>query len=201
MPAGLAIPLLIAGGASAASSIGGAVIASKGAKKAAQTQATSAQEALAALERNRQEAQQVYQQGMQGVQGVYEPYMRLGTDSLAQIYRGLGLGEMPTPPPVTRTPPPGMYPPGGGMPPGGAQMRNLPNYGGRGVPTPLGGYEGGAVTTPLGQRPNTLGAINSGAQPPGAGGMVMLRAPNGQTKAVPAALAPHYLAKGAVRVG
>ncbi|HKA39855.1 MAG TPA: hypothetical protein VKD25_08800 [Burkholderiales bacterium] len=204
MPASVAVPLIL-GGATTAASLYGASKQSGAAREASEAQAQSAREALA-LQRD------IYQQTRSDL----APYTGAGTQGLTALTSFLGL---PAPPASAGTLDPSrvnprvdevpIFPasfsagredalarllaPWG---PGGKNKQNphatqwLEDYqrwkAGQGAR----GSGGTPTTSP------TVGSAYGGAP----GGTVMLRAPTGQTQAVPADQVDFYLARGATRV-
>lgn len=155
MPATVAIPLITAG-ASAATSLVGAKMASNASKKAAETQERAAGRAQVDTR-------------------------RATGDALSYIDRMRSGGGVQAQPPASQSYLSGLL----GIP--RPQMpTNVPPMGG-GQYGAMFGAPGGAPAGPM-------------AQPRG-GGLVMLEAPNGQRKQVPAEQAEHFISRGARRVG
>lgn len=176
MPAALAVPLIL-GGASAATSIAGAKMASNASKNAANTQSTAADRALAAQQAG-------YQQQRQD----FAPYQQAGTGAVGRLNNLAGqyTGGMPNQPPpnapLPASPPPGLGQlgmPGPGMRPQAnivwSGRQQPPQMGGPGMPPP--------------------GAMSQGPQ--GGGSAVRVQAPTGEIAMLTPQQAQMAVQKGA----
>lgn len=114
---------------------------------------------------------------------VNQPYMQIGQQALGYLSQPREVVPFnPGGPPMSL---------GQGMQGGQPQARPVPLMGQQSQAAPAMSLGGAMRNTGTGT-----------GQPQGMGtGMVMLRAPDGSTKSVPASLAPRYLAAGAQRVG
>jgi hypothetical protein len=168
---GLATGLLIAGTVGA--QLFGAHKQAKAAEKASTQQQQAGNRALDLQ-------QQQYSQTRQDL----TPYMQGGNQGLSALTSLLGVA----PPPGAGAAPGGYGDKGLGLPPGFAPTGRPGEYAGTGqIGTP----------GPQAQRRPVVGNQSAyGAAP----GMVLLRAPTGQTQAVPADQASFFLARGAQRV-
>lgn len=173
------MPIVAAGAIAAAGAIGGAVIGSKASKSAAATQ-TAAADRAAQLQsdlgnRSLDFQREMWQQGQQNM----APWLSMGSQALGALGQGMGLSG------------------GGGAPrfsPGGGSA--MPRTLGGPVSVSSQGQPGGVSGTSGGM---TLGSMGQGGY--SAPEMVMMRAPNGQTRPVPKAMVNHYATQGAVVVG
>lgn len=93
MPAAIALPMLIGGGISAATSIAGAKMASGAAKDAAQAQQQAANRALSLQQQMFQQAQSMGQSQNAAAQQSFAPYQQAGGAALNALYARLGLGQ------------------------------------------------------------------------------------------------------------
>jgi len=149
----------------------GSYKASQAAKKASAQQAASADKALDVQ-------RQMYQQ----TRGDLAPYRQYGAGALAAGHQLMGL---PTP---AAEAPPVLTP---------LSQVGQPASGGGGFVGGLGAAVGGLL--PGGGNANSPLALAAQREQQVRGGMVLLRAPTGQTKAVPADQVDYYLARGATR--
>lgn len=182
MPAAVWVPAAIG----AAASIGGAVIQSKSAGKAADIQAASGTQAAGTLG-------QIYQQQRADM----APYAGLGAQAVGSLGSLAGFPKLPAGTGSTM----GLPPMAPGVP--------APNTPGAVDTQPtMGGFRSGIATGEFAvPRKGTLGSLASqqrtasgySAQP-ASGGMVQLQAPTGEVQSVPADQAGHYIAQGARRV-
>ena len=193
--------LIIAGGAAAGASIYGAKKQADAAKQASQQQMQAAQEARQYIEplyeRARQYAEPLYGQALQIAQQQNElgraglqPFASAGTSGMTALSSLLGLpaqagvGTSAMAAPVNRA----------GMPPPSA-MGNLAQGAlaafGPGIPRSVPPDQARAMLEARGFSGGGTGTTSP---------TVMLRAPNGQTQAVPADHVDFYLARGAQRV-
>ena len=173
MPAAVAVPLALTGGSVASSLIGGKM-ASSAAKKAAEQQQQAAQEA-------RQYLEPLYQQARAYAEPLYGQALQIAQEQNAlgraglQPFASAGTQGMTALSSLLGLPQQAMASPSGAAPVNRAGMAPA-------------GYLPSAQTMP---RTGTL---------PTQAPTVMLRAPNGQTQAVPADHVDFYLARGAQRV-
>lgn len=176
MPAAIAVPLISAA-VSGATTIIGSKMASNASRRAADTQVAGAARAEEDTRRSTQQALDYIERARMGGMPAASP-------SMGYLGRLMGL--------------PGAS--GGGMP---------------GGPSPAGTLKPGASFDMPGSRRLNIGADGysqlfgampganagpAGAAVPRSGGTVMLRAPDGRTRAVPADQADHFLRLGATRV-
>lgn len=184
MPAAVAIPLIL-GAAGTATSLAGAKMASNASKKAADQQIASTDKAQAINERIYNDQSKLMQ-----------PYIQGGQDSFARLMANHWGTPLP----------PGMSPSGGTSAMlGNAARMNIP--GAMQPPSPQGPPPWQQGPPPQGGQ--SLAQAQQGQQqmqaPPmqpqgggGApGGMVRLKAPNGQITMVPEAMAQEFIQKGA----
>jgi len=184
------------GGATAlgvAGQLGGAAIQSSGIAKAAEIEAAFQREALA-YEKERDKYLQTLEASRYGeLSGRLQPYIATGQSANDRMAMILGLdpsGHGYTPP-VSGAPTTG----------GGADRAGASATAAQPVPTSLPGSAGGGVI----QAPAWPGAkgpdVSRGTMTPASGQTVMLRAPDGSMRAVPADQAQHYVQRGAQMVG
>jgi len=172
--AALSTAIIIGAGIAAGSQVGGAIVASKANKKAAELQAGSTDKALEEqkrqYEQTRADTERMYQQ-----QRTDEaPYLGLGAGAVGALQYGLGLTPPATKPVAPQPTLPGAPIPGPTTPP----------------------------VRPTGPPQGALGRFAGGPQgsglPPGSTGTgVPMRAPNGQMKSVPPDQVAHYTEMGA----
>jgi hypothetical protein len=172
---------LVLGGLAAGGQIGGAAIGSKAAKKASEQQQQAAQQAIAYAEPKYQQALQIAQQQAALGRAGLQPYTLQGQQGLQTGQQGL----------TALT-----------------SLLGLPASANAGMPGAASGVNRAGIPPP---NPNAAafgnlmqGALGAGAALAPGGTLqkptVMLRAPTGQTQAVPADQAEFFLARGATRV-
>lgn len=184
MPLPLLAWLGIAAAGQAGASLFGAHKGAKAAEKASKQQQAAAQQAIRYQEPLYQQALQIAQQQAAQGQARYAPYAQTGGQGLVALSSLLGLpapripAETTIPAPVA--PPSAASAPAAAFPrPSNAQMRAIQQATGMSAEMARqSGFTGG----PTGSE------------------FVLLRAPTGQTRAVPPDQVAHYLARGATRV-
>jgi hypothetical protein len=178
---GWLIPLALAGG-SALANLFGAKKQAGAAKEAAATQSAAAEQA-------RLLQQQMYQQ----TRADLAPYMQGGSQGLSALTSLLGVGGVaPSSGLAPLAPPPSAGVIAGPM----GTTPGLPNLPAGMSATELAAWRRNPTQAGREQLLAQAG-VNASAYP---GGTVMLRAPTGQTQAVPAEQAEFFLARGATRV-
>lgn len=164
------------GAAGAAGSIAKAKIESNAAKKAAQQQVAGGERAQAFTERAYRDQQQIM-----------SPYVSLGQDAMARMLEsqwGPGAGARGAPPAGMGGAAPNAF---GGAPVQAAGGPPVPRFGGTGPS--MGGPSTAMQGPPQGQPQGPQGQL------------VTIQAPTGETRAVPAAQAQAYVARGARVIG
>jgi hypothetical protein len=229
MSVGTSAAIGIAAAARAGASIFGAGKSSNAAKEASQQQQQAATDARAATDPLYQQALSIAQQQAAQGQARLDPYAQQGAAGLSALSGYLGVpmaqGAAPAAAAPAAAPPAAPPPQNGPSGPVADLYRSI--TGGRYTPTaqdiaqfgpsPAAQYlakigpaiqqwwaqnQGqfpGAAATP-GAAPGGLAPLSGLAGGGGAGPTVLLRAPTGQTQAVPADQVAHYVARGATRV-
>jgi hypothetical protein len=223
MSVGTSTAIGIAAAAGAGASIYGAKKSSDAAQTAAQQQQQAAQQAYAATGPLYDQALAIAQQQAAQGQARLDPYAQQGAAGLSALSAYLGV-------PMAKAAAPGTAAPGAAAAPTAPKLYTLPGTpqdqirqlyvtasGGRYAPTQAdldqwGPHPDAQYLAKIGPAIQQWWAQNQGQFPggaatPGAGGAaaptsqtVLLRAPNGQTQAVPVDQVAHYVARGATRV-
>ena len=194
------VAALVIGGSLAAGHYLSARTQAKAAEKAAKIQQEGVREARAYGEPLYAQAQQIAaQQAAQG-QARLAPYVQQGTQGLTALSAFLGVPSAPpaagVPPAAPMAPMAPMAPaapptaPGGNRSIGGAILGSLTGHGGGG---------GAPGTAPSAFEQQVFGRPAGAAVPGATSGVVMLRAPTGETRPVPANQVDYFLARGAQR--
>jgi hypothetical protein len=181
---GTAIALGVGAGVSAY----GAHKQAQAAEKASGQQQQSAQQALDLQRQLYEQTRGDLQQNLAQTRGDLGPYMGAGNQGLSSLTSLLGVPAAPRG--------------GGPMTPTAAPLGTMPVGGmvglgaASGMPQPVGSAAPPGMPSPLTAGLSGMAPAGGGAP----GGTVLLRAPTGQTQAVPAEQVAFFLARGATRV-
>ncbi len=204
----------IAAAAGAGASIFGAKKQSDAAQTASQQQQQAAQQAMAAQTPLYNQALQIAQQQAAQGQAGLAPYAQQGAAGLSALSAYLGVPTAKAAAPAAAAPAPAAAGPVplsalSGSPQDQIRQMYASATGGRYTPSPADISQWGpnpdarylakigpAIQQWAAQNPGSFAGGGSG----GAGATVLLRAPSGQTQAVPADQVDHYVARGATRV-